>query len=125
MKPYFREFAIHLINFNEKELLCWTEKNPLCAQAGPCAPQVLCGLWLWLVRPACAPQAPCWLVRNGFPDFFLILFWLVRRLVRHGRWLVAGRLVVHKPLRKLIARRNGLCGLWCVVGLLREWLRLA
>ena len=37
-------------------------------------------------------------------------------------WLVVGRLVVRKPLRKLIARRNCLCGLWCVLGLLREWL---
>lgn len=40
---------------------------------------------------------------------------------------MSGRLMVHKTLRKLalIARRNGLCGLWCLVGSLREWLRLA
>ncbi len=50
---------------------------------------------------------------------------LCGRLMRLSRWLMAGRLMVHKPLLKLFARRNCLCGLWCVLGLLRERLVLA
>ena len=78
----------------------------------------LCGR---LVRLACAVAYAEWFSWL----FSWFCFGLCGGLCAISRWLMAGRLMVHKPLRKLFARRNCLCGLWCVLGLLRERLRLA